>query len=125
MLIFEKNEQMIYSGPDTGKQIKKELTAPPMASKVQYNETIGDLAYEVSLPRAQFGLNDEIEVYSKVTNLGKDMLTNVKGSSSCPIHVNVQIVNQESMKSLAFKAVDQACTADQAKSRLEPAQILH
>ncbi|WP_054028703.1 hypothetical protein [Bacillus sp. FJAT-28004] len=97
------------------------------ASKVipiQFEETIGDLAYEIQLSKNQYEMNDEIEVNAKVTNLGKEMLTYVKGSSSCPNNVWIQIVNQDSNRYLANKPVDQSCTSDLAKSQLAPAQTV-
>lgn len=69
-------------------------------------------------------MNDEIEVYAKVTNLGKETLSYVEGSSSCPNLINVQIINQKSKKYLAFKPVDRACTDDLSRSQLAPAQTV-
>jgi hypothetical protein len=63
---------------------------------IYQKETIGSLAYGIQLDKNQFGLDDEIEVYAKVTNVGKETITYVSGSSSCPKHVVIDIVHQES-----------------------------
>ncbi|WP_166246490.1 hypothetical protein [Paenibacillus turpanensis] len=94
---------------------------------VQYEKTVGDLSYVIRLSKQQFERNEEIPVYAKVTNLGNETLTYVKGSSSCPVHISVEIINQESMKSLAHKQesdIPAACTADLIKAQLKPNQTI-
>jgi hypothetical protein len=90
---------------------------------VLHQETIGDLAYEIRLSKNRFGMNDEIVVYTKVTNRGKETLTYVSGSSSCPNHAIVNIINQESNTRLARKPYG-PCTTDLGKSQLEPGQVI-
>jgi hypothetical protein len=65
------------------KETQKQTKIVPIYQK----ETIGSLAYGIQLDKNQFGLDDEIEVYAKVTNVGKETITYVSGSSSCPKHV--------------------------------------
>ncbi|MCA0757066.1 hypothetical protein KP806_18550 [Paenibacillus sp. N4] len=88
---------------------------------VLHQETIGDLAYEIKLSKNLFGMNDEIEVITTVTNRGKEALTYVSGSSSCPNHAIVNVVHQESNTILSAKQ-GEACTLDLGKSKLEPGQ---
>ncbi|RCW40846.1 hypothetical protein [Paenibacillus prosopidis] len=90
---------------------------------VLHQETIGDLAYEIKLSNNHFGMNEEIEVFTTVTNRGKETLTYVSGSSSCPNHAAVDIVHQESTTRLAIKPYG-PCTADLGKSILEPGQVV-
>ncbi|RAP77320.1 hypothetical protein [Paenibacillus montanisoli] len=94
------------------------------ANPILHEETVGELKYEIRLSKDHFEMNEEIVVDAKVTNLGKEPLTYVVGSSSCPTHINVRIINQESKKYLAFKPVDQACTDDISNSQLEPSQTI-
>lgn len=90
---------------------------------VLHHETIGDLAYEIKMSNNHFGMNEEIEVLTTITNRGKKALTYVSGSSSCPTNAVVNIVHQESSTRLAIKPSGD-CTADQVTSKLEPGQVV-
>ncbi|MFC5650339.1 hypothetical protein ACFPYJ_14610 [Paenibacillus solisilvae] len=103
----------------TKKEPQKSIKIVP----IHHKETIGDLVYEIQLSKNQFDLDNEIEVYAKVTNIGKETMTYVSGSSSCPNHVVIDIVHQESNTSLAIKQ-GEACTSDLGTSILAPAQTV-
>ncbi|MFC5653853.1 hypothetical protein ACFPYJ_33035 [Paenibacillus solisilvae] len=90
---------------------------------IYHKETIGSLAYEIQLAKNQYGFDDEIEVNAKVTNLGKETLTYVSGSSSCPSHLSIDIVDQESNTRLATEQ-GKACTSDLRTSKLDPGQTV-
>ena len=68
-------------------------------------------------------MDDEIVVYTKITNQGKNTLTYVSGSTTCPSHANVNIIHQESNERLALK-LERACTADLTGSELEPGETV-
>lgn len=93
---------------------------------IHHKETFGSLAYEIKLEKNQFDLDDEIEVYAKLTNAGKDTVTYRSGSSSCPTHVGIRIVNQKTNTILATKPLEdnQGCTADDGISQLAPAETV-
>ncbi|CAM3070666.1 hypothetical protein PASE110613_15240 [Paenibacillus sediminis] len=95
---------------------------------IHYKETIGDLAYEILLSKKQFGLNDEIAVYAKVTNIGKNSISYGSGSSSCPNNLLIQIVNKNSKEYLNAKleldATRKACSTDINSSELKPSQTI-
>ncbi|RCW50285.1 hypothetical protein [Paenibacillus prosopidis] len=88
---------------------------------VLHQETIGDLAYEIKLSNNHFGMNEEIEVFTSVTNRGKEALTYVSGSSSCPNHALINITHQETNTNLSTKQ-GEGCTSDLGISTLEPGQ---
>lgn len=90
---------------------------------IHQKATIGNLEYEIQLDKNRFGLNDEIEIYAKVTNVGKEKMIYVSGSSSCPNHVVVDIAHQETNTRLAIKQ-GETCTADLGTSELAPAQTV-
>lgn len=90
---------------------------------ILHEETIGDLAYEVKLSNNEFGMNEEIEVVTSVKNLGKEPLTYVSGSSSCPSHAVVRMIHQESTTELAINP-GETCTADLVKSVLKPGEMV-
>jgi hypothetical protein len=58
-----------------------------------------------------------------VTNRGKEALTYVSGSTSCPNRAVVNIVHQESTTRLPIKPYG-PCTADLGKSKLELGQVV-
>ncbi|MDQ0113433.1 hypothetical protein [Paenibacillus harenae] len=98
---------------------------PEPVAPIHHQETIGDLAYEFRLNSNQFSLNDEIEVYAQVTNKGDEPINYTSGSSSCPTHVGVDLVHQETNTRLAIKQDDRACTADLVTSTLAPGHTVH
>lgn len=90
-----------------------------------YHQTIGSLAYEIQLDKNQYLLNDTIKVHAKVMNVGTEPITYYSGSSSCPLHIGVEIVNQESKLSLEGQPImKSACTTDGHNSKLAPAQTV-
>ncbi|MEV5027759.1 hypothetical protein [Paenibacillus sp. LPE1-1-1.1] len=91
---------------------------------VLHQETIGDLAYEIKLNNNHFGMNEEIEVFTTVTNLGKEALAYVSGSSSCPNNAFINITHQESNTILSTKQGEGGCTSDLGMSILEPGQMV-
>lgn len=95
------------------------------AAPIHHKETIGNLAYEFRLDSNQYSLNDEIEVYAQVTNKGDEPITYTSGSSSCPTHVGVELVHQETNTRLATKQSGRACTADLVASKLAPGNTVH
>jgi hypothetical protein len=97
------------------------ITKAPIVHK----ETIGDLAYEIRFAKNEYGMNDDIEVEAKVTNIGKKTLIYVSGSSSCPTHVGLEVINKEdSNMRLALKPSDEPCTADLGHSELAPGETI-
>ncbi|GMK49170.1 hypothetical protein PghCCS26_63000 [Paenibacillus glycanilyticus] len=89
------------------------------------HQTIGSLAYEIQLDKNHYLLNDTIRVHAKVTNVGTEPITYHSGSSSCPLHIGVEIVNQESKLSLEGQPIiKSACTTDDNNSELAPAQTV-
>ncbi|MWC26913.1 hypothetical protein [Paenibacillus sp. MMS18-CY102] len=107
---------LIITGCSSGNETEK-------IKPILYQETIGDLAYEIKLSKNQFELNDEIVVYTKITNQGKQVLTYVSGSTSCPSHAFINVIHQETNDSLAIKPYG-PCTSDIAVSHLEPGQTV-
>jgi hypothetical protein len=89
---------------------------------VLHQETIGDLAYEIKLSNNHFDMNEEIEVFTTVTNRGKEVLTYLSGSSSCPNHAFINITHQESNTNLSTKQGEGGCTQDLGMSTLEPGE---
>lgn len=94
--------------------------APIKPAPIHHKETIGSLAYEFRLDSNAYGLNDEIKVYAKVTNVGSETIAYTSGSSSCPIDVGVSIVHQDTASRLAIKQENISCTADLGSSELAP-----
>jgi len=91
---------------------------------IHHQETIGDLAYEIKLDKTTFDSKDDIVVHAKVTNIGKETIPYVSGSSTCPTHVSIAIIQQESKEELAIKPNDRPCTADWGTSKLVPGQTV-
>ncbi|ACT01490.1 hypothetical protein [Paenibacillus sp. JDR-2] len=90
---------------------------------ILYKETVGNLAYEIMLNKNRYKMNDEIVVKTKITNQGKDTLTYVSGSSSCPNHAVVNVIHVKSNKRLEIKPYG-PCTADLGKSKMKPGQTV-
>lgn len=89
---------------------------------VHHEERVGDLLYVIDMEQDTYKRDEKIVVQSAVTNLGDVPLTYMSGSSSCPIHVSVEIVHEQQGDPihLAPAPLGHGCTTDLSFSTLQP-----
>lgn len=94
---------------------KRPTNIEPIHSKI----TVGNLTYEIQLNKNQYNRYETITVHTKVTNIGNETYTYLSGSSSCPSHLSVEILHEETKNELSIKPGGD-CTADLRSSKLAP-----
>lgn len=91
---------------------------------IHHVESFGSLGYEIKLDKNQFGSDEVIEVDAKLTNEGKETFTYKSGSSSCPTHIDIRIVNKNKKTELVMRSEKRSCTFDESITQLAPAQTV-
>lgn len=91
---------------------------------IHHVESIGSLGYEITLDKNQFALDEVIEVEAKLTNIGNETFTYQSGSSSCPTHIEIRIVNKNKKTGLVMRPGEKGCTFDESITQLAPAQTV-
>lgn len=96
----------------------------PTPMPIHHEQQVGDLLYVIDLEKDTFKRGERITVDAAVTNLGDVPLQYVSGSSSCPVHVSLDISRVDSDKPihLANAPLGHGCTTDLVSSSLEPNQ---
>lgn len=81
-----------------------------------------NLNFEIELNQQSFDLDDEIIIRATATNIGSSNFVYVSGSSSCPSHLSIKVISQQTGHQLMIKPTNESreCTDDLNVSELPP-----
>lgn len=91
----------------------------------QYKGTHGTLAYEINWGKNEFGIDEEIIVGTKMTNIGSETIMYISSGRgpSCDNDISIKIINEKSKKEY-FLNEKVICTMDVRSSKLDPGQTV-
>lgn len=95
---------------------------------IQYKGTNGTLAYDISFAKNEFGIDEEIIVGTKLTNMGSETIAYISSGPgpSCTTDIIIKVMNEKSKKEyFSFSPNERViCTMDVRSSKLDPGQTV-